>query len=160
MVTPRDGYPISRLPLKQKVTLLVDCVAFCNGPTTVTPSTDLIAQVAQVVILIRINIYILFSVGAAAGGVPAADWVSPQGGCHANYVGTCGGDTCRGDIAELGALIVEAVPEAGVPPLGLYPSLGYQMGPFGPKQDQMVPNGTFWAKTGPNGTTPNSNNIG
>ena len=64
--------------------------------------------------------------------VVSPPWVSPQGGCHANYVGTCGGDTCRGDIAELEALIVEAVPEAGVPPFRVVPEPG-------------VPNGTIWA---------------
>ena len=80
MLTPRDGCPISRLPLKQKVTLLINSVTRCNGPTTVTPSTDILAQVAQVVILIRINIYILFSVVAAVGGVPAADLSVPEAG--------------------------------------------------------------------------------
>ena len=65
--------PNHQVTLEQKVTLLVDGFTRCNGPTTVTPSTDILAQVAQAVILLSINIYILFSVGAAVGGVPAAD---------------------------------------------------------------------------------------
>ena len=144
MLTPRDGYPISRLPLKQKVTLLVDSVTRCNGPTTVTPSTDILAQVAQVVILIRINIYILFSVVAAVGGVPAADlsfnsqWYRPHG--YHPREGVTPTMWVPAEVIHAGAISLNwrhsswrLYLKLGCRLLGLYPSLGYQTGPYGPK---------------------------
>ena len=64
MVTQPAGYPFTK-----KVTLFLDRATQCNDLTSAVQH-ECPAQVAQVVILIRINIYILFSVVVIGGWCP------------------------------------------------------------------------------------------